>query len=84
MAPLALIVHESIWIPIFNLIRLLQAGGLSGWLFPFFVVPLVSLILGIFMWIKICQARGKSGWLVIMMFVPLLNFFFIAYLAFSE
>jgi hypothetical protein len=73
-----------IWIPIFNLIRLLQAGGLSGWLFPLFFVPIVNLIFAIFMWAKICQARGKTGWLVVMMFVPLLNFLFIPYLAFSE
>jgi hypothetical protein len=38
-----------IWIPAFNVIRLLQAGGLSGWWFPLFFVPIVNVIIGIFM-----------------------------------
>ncbi len=73
-----------IWIPIFNLIRLLQAGGLSGWLFLLFFVPFVNIITGIIMWVKICQARGKTGWLVLAMIFPIVNFLFFAYLAFSE
>jgi Family of unknown function (DUF5684) len=73
-----------IWIPLFNIIRMLQAGGLSGWLFILFFIPVVNLVVGCYMWVKICQARGKSGWLVIMIFIPLLDLFFIPYLAFSE
>jgi hypothetical protein len=73
-----------IWIPLFNIIRLLQAGGLSGWLFILFFIPVVNLVVSCYMWVKICQARGKSGWLVIMIFIPLLDLFFIPYLAFSE
>jgi uncharacterized membrane protein len=73
-----------IWVPIFNIIRLLQAAGLSGWLFLLLFIPVVNIIVGCYMWVKVCQARGKSGWLVIMLFIPLLNIFFIPYLAFSE
>jgi hypothetical protein len=73
-----------IWVPAFNTIRLLQAGGLSGWLFLLFLIPLVNLVMSIVMWVKVCQARGKSGWLVVLLFVPLANLFVIPYLAFSE
>lgn len=73
-----------IWIPIFQTIRLLQAGGLSGWLFLLFLIPFVNFFLTIYMWIKICQARGKTGWLVLMLFIPVINIFFIPYLAFSD
>jgi hypothetical protein len=73
-----------IWIPIFKTIRLLQAGGLSGWFFLLFLIPIVNFVLTIYMWIKICQARGKTAWLVLMLFIPVLNLFFIPYLAFSE
>jgi len=73
-----------IWIPFFNIIRLLQAGGLSGWLFFLFFIPIVNAITGLFMWAKICQARGKSAWLIIMIFIPIVNLLFIPYLAFSE
>lgn len=73
-----------IWVPVFNIIRLLQAAGLSEWLFLLFFVPFVNLFTGFYVWVKICQARGKSGWLILMLFIPLLNLFFIPYLAFSE
>lgn len=79
--------HEPgflIWVPIFNFIRLLQAAGLSGWLFVLLFVPVVNIFVGIYAWVKICQARGKSGLLVLMIFIPLINLFFIPYLAFSE
>ena len=79
--------HEPgflVWVPIFNIIRLLQAAGLSGWLFILLFVPVVNIFVGIYMWVKICQARGKTGWLVLLIFVPLINLFFIPYLAFSE
>src|SRR5215469_16952677 len=73
-----------IWVPIFNVIRLMQAAGLSGWLFILLFIPGVNLIVGLYMWVKICHARGKSGWLVLMIFIPILNLIFIPYLAFSE
>ena len=73
-----------IWVPLLNVIRLLQAAGLSGWLIILLFIPGVNLFAGLYMWVKVCQARGKSGWLVIMILIPVLNFFFIPYLAFSE
>lgn len=73
-----------VWIPVFNMIRLLQAGGLSGWLFLLFFIPLANAVMTIVMWIKICQACGKSAWLVLMLFVPVINLLFVPYLAFSN
>lgn len=73
-----------VWIPFFNIIRLLQAGGLSGWLFFLFFIPVVNFVTGLFMWAKVCQARGKSAWLIILIFIPIVNLLFIPYLAFSE
>lgn len=73
-----------IWIPIVQLIPLLQIAGMSPWLLILFFIPLVNLIVGVIMWVKICLARGKSPWLVLLMFVPIANLIFIPYLAFSE
>ena len=73
-----------IWIPILQIIRLLQAGGLPLWFLILFFIPIVNIIASIYMWVKICQARGKSGWLAILMIIPLLNLFVVLYLAFSE
>lgn len=72
-----------VWIPVFNLIRLLQAAGLSGWLFITFFIPVVNLAVILLMWAKICQTCGKSGWFVLLLFVPAVNLIFIPYLAFS-
>jgi uncharacterized membrane protein YhaH (DUF805 family) len=73
-----------IWIPIVNIIPLLQVAKMPVWMIILFLIPIVSLIVAIFMWVKICQARGKTGWLTIMLFIPIANLIFLPYLAFSE
>ena len=73
-----------IWIPIANLIPLLQVAKMPVWMILLFLVPLINLVVAIMMWVKICQARGKSGWLVILLFIPIANIVFFPYLAFSE
>ncbi len=73
-----------IWIPIVQLIPLLQVAKMAVWMILLFLIPIVNLVVAIMMWAKICTARGKSPWLVIMMFIPIVNIVFIPYLAFSE
>jgi uncharacterized membrane protein YhaH (DUF805 family) len=73
-----------IWIPIVQLVPMLQAAKMSVWMIILFLIPLVNLIVWVIMWVKICQALGKSGWLVILLFIPIANLIFIPYLAFSE
>lgn len=71
-----------IWIPILQLIPLLQAAQLSTWMILLFLIPFVSIIMAIVMWVKICTTRGK-GVLAILL-VLILPFIGIPYLAFSE
>jgi uncharacterized membrane protein YhaH (DUF805 family) len=73
-----------IWIPIVQLIPLLEVAGMAVWMIILLLIPIVNIVVGVMMWAKICQARGKSPWLVIMAFIPFVNIFFIPYLAFSE
>jgi len=73
-----------IWIPIANLVPLLQVAKMPVWMIILFLIPLVGLIISVVMWVKICQARGKSGWLAILLFIPIANLILIPYLAFSE
>lgn len=73
-----------IWIPIVNLIPLLEVAGLPVWTIILFFIPLANFIIAIVMWAKICVARGKSGWLVLLMLIPVVNLIFLPYLAFSE
>lgn len=73
-----------VWIPIAQLIPLLQAAKMELWMIILLLIPIVNIVVFVMMWAKICTARGKSPWLVIMLFIPLVNIFFIPYLAFSE
>ena len=73
-----------IWIPIVNLIPLLQVAKMPVWMIILFFIPLVNFVVAVMMWAKICTARGKSPWLVIMMFIPLVNLAFLPYPAFSD
>jgi hypothetical protein len=73
-----------IWIPIVQLIPLLQVAGMATWMLILFFIPIANFVVAIMMWAKICSARGKSPWLVIMAFIPIVNIAFIPYLAFSE
>jgi hypothetical protein len=73
-----------IWIPIVQLIPLLEIAGMAIWMIVLFFIPFVNLVVLVMMWAKICIARGKSPWLVILMFIPIVNLAFVPYLAFSE
>lgn len=73
-----------IWIPIVQLVPLLQVAKLPVWMIILFFVPPVNIVVGFMMWSKICVARGKSGWLVLLFLVPIANIVLIPYLAFSE
>jgi uncharacterized membrane-anchored protein len=73
-----------IWIPIVQLVPLLEVAGLPVWFIIGFFIPLLNLVLAVVMFAKISIARGKSGWLVILLFIPIANLIFIPYLAFSD
>ena len=71
-----------IWIPIVNLVPLLQVAKMPVWMIILFFIPVVGFIVGIIMWAKICAARGKNQLLVIGVF--LLPIVFVPYLAFAD
>jgi hypothetical protein len=73
-----------IWIPIVQLVPLLELAGMAVWMIILFFIPIVNIVIGVMMWAKICEARGKSPWLVLMIFIPVVNIAFVPYLAFSE
>jgi len=67
-----------VWIPIFQIIPMLWAAGLSGWLFILCLVPYFNVVVLIYATVQLCNARGKSGWCVLM------GPFLFLYLAFAE
>jgi hypothetical protein len=72
------------WIPILNLVLLLQIAKKPVWWIILLIIPLVNIIIYIVALVGVCQARGKSPWLVLGMFIPLVNLATIGYLAFSD
>lgn len=72
------------WIPILNLILMLQIAGRPMWWLVFFLVPfvnIVGIVLNFIIWIDIAKRLGKSP--VIGFLAGLIPIIFVPYLAFS-
>lgn len=72
------------WIPILNVVLMLNIAGRPIWWIILFFIPLVSLVIAVIVFIDICKACNKSPWLTLGMFIPLVNFGVLGYLAFSD
>jgi hypothetical protein len=72
------------WIPILNLVLMIQCANKSlGWLILFFI-PFFNLIGLIIIWMAIAKKLGQPEWLGILMIVPVVNLILPGYLAFSK
>jgi hypothetical protein len=72
------------WIPVLNLILMLQIAKRPMWWLIFFLVPfinIVGIVLNFVIWIDIAKRLGKSP--VIGFFAGLIPIIFVPYLAFS-
>ena len=49
-----------IWIPIVQVIPLLQVAKMAVWIILLFLIPIVNIVIGVMMWARICITRGKS------------------------
>lgn len=72
------------WIPILNIILMLQIAKRPIWWIVLMLIPLVNIVISIIVWMDIAVARGKPNWLGILMIVPIANFIVPGYLAFSD
>ncbi|MEW5763560.1 MAG: DUF5684 domain-containing protein [Acidobacteriota bacterium] len=72
------------WIPILQIVPLLEAGGKPIWWILLLLVPLLNLVIGIILWMAVAERRGKPAWVGILILVPFVGIFVPAYLAFSE
>lgn len=88
---LKLIVEKSgreagalVWIPVVQLIPMVQAAGMSGWWALGFCVPGLNVVAHILWAIKIVKARQKSAWVMIALLLPVFNLAGFIYLAFSR
>lgn len=72
------------WIPIANVILMLQIAQKPLWWIILFFIPLVNIVFTILVWMEIAKAVKKPDWLGILMIVPIANFIIPGYLAFSK
>ena len=72
------------WIPIANIILMLNIAKKPLWWIILFIIPLVNIVVSIMVWMEIAKARGKPDWWGIMVIVPIMNLIMPGYLAWAE
>ena len=72
------------WIPIVNIVLMLQIAKQPVWWIILMLIPLVNLIIGIIVWMKVAEARGKPGWVGVLLIVPVAGLLVPGYLAFTD
>lgn len=72
------------WIPIANLILLLNIARKPIWWIILFLIPLVNIIIVIVVWMGVAEARNKPSWWGILMIVPLVSIIVPGYLAWAD
>jgi uncharacterized protein DUF5684 len=72
------------WIPIANIILMLNIARKPAWWILLMFVPLVNIVIAVIVWMEIAKARSKPEWWGILMVVPFVNLVAPGYLAFSD
>ncbi len=72
------------WIPIANIVLMLNIAKKPIWWIILFLIPLVNIIMIILVWMGVAEARNKPGWWGILMIVPVVNLIVPGYLAWSD
>jgi hypothetical protein len=72
------------WIPIANLILMLNIAKKPLWWFILCLIPIVSIVIFIIVWMAIAEARRKPGWWGILLIVPIVGLIVPGYLAWSD
>ena len=72
------------WVPILNIILMLNIAKKPVWWIVLFLIPVVGLVVGIITWMAIAEARNKPSWWGIMLIVPVMNLITPGYLAWSD
>ncbi|MDD3773884.1 MAG: DUF5684 domain-containing protein [Patescibacteria group bacterium] len=72
------------WIPILNIVLMLQIAKMPIWYIILFLIPFVNIVIAIMVWVKIFEACGKPGWWVILLFIPIVNLIIMGITAFGN
>jgi Family of unknown function (DUF5684) len=72
------------WVPILNIILMLNIAKKPVWWIVLFLIPLVNIVILIIVWMGIAEARNQPNWWGILIIVPVANLIVPGYLAWSE
>ena len=72
------------WIPIANIILMLNIAKKPIWWIVLCLIPLVNIVIIIIVWMAIAEARNKPSWWGILWIVPLVNLIVPGYLAWAD
>jgi Family of unknown function (DUF5684) len=72
------------WIPIANLILMIQIAKKPIWWIVLFLIPIVNIVIAIMVWMGVAEARGKPSWWGILTIVPVANLVVPGVLAWSD
>lgn len=72
------------WIPIINIILMLNIAQKPLWWIILCLIPLVNIVIMIIVWMAIAEARNKPSWWGILLIVPLVNIIVPGYLAWAD
>ncbi|GAC1631846.1 MAG: hypothetical protein NVS9B14_04300 [Candidatus Acidiferrum sp.] len=72
------------WIPIANIILMLNIARKPIWWIVLCLIPLVNIVIIILVWMGIAEARNKPSWWGVLMIVPVVSLIVPGYLAWSD
>ena len=72
------------WIPIANMVLLLEIARKPVWWLLLLVIPLVNVVISNVVWVGVAEARGKPSWWGLLMIVPGVNLIVPGYLAWGD
>ena len=72
------------WIPIANIVLMLNIAKKPIWWIILFFIPIVSIVMAIIVWMEIAVARGKPNWWGILLIVPVVGIIVPGYLAWAD
>lgn len=72
------------WIPILNIVLMIQISQKPMWWLILFLIPIVNIIFIVLLWMAIAEKLGKPSWWGILMIVPIANLIIPGVLAFSK
>lgn len=72
------------WIPIANIVLMLNIAKKPIWWLILFFIPIVSIVMAIIVWMGIAEARNKPNWWGILLIVPFVGIIVPGYLAWAD